>query len=114
MTTLSARGHPAFWANERLGQARAVFAAEGIRCGNCSRSIERSVSALPGVERVNVNVATARVCIDWNPARIDLARILDAVARAGFKPVPLAGKVADSAFRDERRLALKRIGLAGL
>jgi Cu2+-exporting ATPase len=61
-----------------------------------------------------VNVATSRVSVDWNPGRIELARILEAVAAAGFKPVPLAGAKADSAFRQERRAALKRIGLAGL
>ncbi len=61
-----------------------------------------------------MNVATSRVSVDWNPGRIELARILEAVAAAGFKPVPLAGAVATSAFREERRVALKRIGLAGL
>ncbi len=69
---------------------------------------------LPGVERVNVNVATSRVCVDWNPARSQLAQILSAVADAGFKPISLAGEAAEEAAKRERRDALKRIGLAGL
>ncbi len=111
--TTAMRSH-AFWASESGGHARTVFAAEGIRCAACSRSIERAVRALPGIEQVNVNVATSRVCVDWDPARSQLAQILRAIAEAGFRPVPLAGEAAETAFVRERRLALKRIGLAGL
>jgi Cu2+-exporting ATPase len=91
-----------------------VFAAEGIRCASCSRSIERALSAMPGVGRVNVNVATSRVCVEWDPAKSQLDALLRAVADAGFKPLPFASEAAESAFARERRTALKRIGLAGL
>jgi Cu2+-exporting ATPase len=114
MTNAAASATHAFWADARDGRSRTVFAAEGIRCVSCSRAIERAVSALPGVTRVNVNVATSRVSVDWDGARCTLAQILRAVADAGFKPVPLAGAEAESAFAIERRRALKRIGLAGL
>jgi Cu2+-exporting ATPase len=114
MATLAAQDGHAFWTNAGRSQARAVFAAEGIRCAGCSRSIERSLNAVDGVQKVNVNVATSRVCVDWDPRLTDLPHILRAVSNAGFKPVPLGGNAADTAFRDERRKALKRIGLAGL
>lgn len=113
MTTVSANAHT-LWSNNASHHSRAVFAAEGIRCAACSKTIEKAVRALPGVEHVNVNVATARVCVDWNPSTIDLNKILTTVSKAGFKPIPLAGKTAESAFKQERRTALKRIGLAGL
>ena len=93
---------------------RAIFAAQGIRCASCSRSIERALRALPGVERVDVNVATARVSVDWDATRIKLTQILTTVSDAGFRPVPLAGEAAVANRVRERRDALKRIGLAGL
>lgn len=102
------------WSDRSQGRARAVFAAQGIRCANCSRSIEKAVRQLPGVERVDVNVATARVAVDWDAARTSLTDILAAVDKAGFRPVPLIGEQAASAIARERRDALKRIGLAGL
>ncbi|MEJ1961653.1 MAG: cation-translocating P-type ATPase [Gammaproteobacteria bacterium] len=114
MVATTAPGAHAFWESESGGRARTVFAAEGIRCAACSRSIDRALRALPGIEAVNVNVATSRVCVDWNPERSGLDQILRAVADAGFRPVPLAGEAAESSFVHERRLALKRIGLAGL
>jgi len=85
-----------------------------MRCANCSRAVTRAVDSLPGVERVSVNVATGRAAVDWHPGTVPLKKILDAVTRAGFKPLPLGGETAASAQRAEHRLALKRIGLAGL
>src|SRR5690348_9542998 len=109
MAAVAASSTHAFWSNASTGRARAVFAAEGIRCASCSRSIERALSALPGIARVNVNVATSRVCVEWDPASNHLDTILRTVADAGFKPLPLAGEAAEDAFARERRTALKRI-----
>lgn len=104
----------AIWSTRSGDHARAVFAAEGIRCAACSRTIERAVTALPGVEHINVNVATARIGVEWRPSTTSLPQILDAIESAGFKPVPLAGEAAEQAHLQERRTALKRIGLAGI
>jgi Cu2+-exporting ATPase len=104
----------AVWTSENGERARAVFAAQGIRCAACSRAVEKQVRTVAGVQRVEVNVATARICVEWAPDRAGLAEILGAVARAGFKALPLAGEAAQERFRRERRAALKRTGLAGL
>jgi len=114
MTAATTSSAHAFWSNAAAGRARAVFAAEGIRCASCSRSIERALGGVSGVARVNVNVATSRVCVEWDPSKTQLDTILRTVAGAGFKPLPLAGEAAETAFARERRTALKRIGLAGL
>jgi Cu2+-exporting ATPase len=112
---MASRATPSgFWSSAAAGRSQAVFAAEGIRCAGCARTIERAVSALPGIERVSVNAATARVSVGWRESEVDLPSVLDAVEKAGFKPLPLAGAAAEEAFRRERRAALKRIGLAGL
>jgi P-type Cu2+ transporter len=109
--SLSSLGHASWSAR---GVSHTVFAIEGIRCAACSRAVTRAVSALAGVERISVNVATGRAAVDWDPQSIGLKKILDAVTRAGFKPIPLGGESAAAAQRAEHRLALKRIGLAGL
>jgi P-type Cu2+ transporter len=67
------------------------------------------------VQAVNVNAATARVAVDWTGRGANgLAQILEAVARAGFKPIPLAGDAAAEQYRREHRAALKRVGLASI
>ncbi len=103
------------WSLDAGEHEHVVFAVEGMRCAACARSIERAVGALPGVEGVRVNGATARVAVDWRGhSAIGLAQILAAVERAGFVPVPLAGTGASDEYQRERRVALKRVGLAAL
>ena len=96
------------------GVSHAVFTIEGMRCAACSRAVTRAVNALAGVEHISVNVATARAAVDWDPQKVALKKILDVVSEIGFKPLPLVGEAAVSVQRAEHRLALKRIGLAGL
>jgi Cu2+-exporting ATPase len=114
MNAIASDGFHTLWSDTKQGRARAVFAAAGIRCASCSRSIEKAIRALPGIDRVDVNVATARVAVDWDSTQTDLQQVLEAVERAGFHPAPLMGERAAAALVRERRAALKRIGLAGI
>ena len=103
------------WSLDAGRHEHVVFLVEGMHCAGCARSIERAVNALPGVELVGVNAATARVSVDWRgEGQTGLAQILAAVERAGFRPVPLAGDAASTEFARERRAALKRVGFASL
>ncbi len=111
---MSAGALHARWSRDAGQHEHVVFAVEGMRCAGCARSIEKAVKALPGIEGVNVNAATARVTVDWQGRITSLPQILDAVNDAGFKAVPLAGAEAAARFKTEQRLALKRVGLASL
>src|SRR4051812_28384801 len=108
MNAVASAGIHTLWNDRSHGRAHAVFAAQGIRCANCSRSVDKAVRQLPGIDRVDVNVATARVSVDWDATRTNLADILAAVDKAGFRPVPLIGEHAANAIARERRAALKR------
>lgn len=102
------------WSLDSGEHEHVVFNVEGIRCAGCARSIEKAVKNLPGIDAVNVNVTTARVAVNWQGGATTLPQILRAVNDAGFKPVPLAGDEASTQFRQERRTALKRLGVASL
>jgi len=103
------------WSPDQGEHEHVVFGVEGMRCAACARSIEKAVSALPDVDTVRVNNATARVSVAWRGhGDTGLAQILGAVSRAGFTPVPLAGTAATAEYQRERRVALKRVGLASL
>lgn len=102
------------WSLDAGEHEHVVFSVEGMRCAACARTIEQAMRALPGVESANVNAATARATVNWRGGATTLPRILDAVHAAGFKAVPLAGAEASISFRQERRAALKRVGVASL
>jgi Cu2+-exporting ATPase len=96
------------------GLEQLEFFAEGMHCANCARSIRSRVGALPGVQRVDVNLTTARVSVAWDPRRSRLGTLLDTVEGLGFHAVPLNGAAGSDAQRVERRRMQKRIGLAAL
>jgi len=103
------------WSLDSGDHEHVIFAVEGMHCAGCARTIEKAVNALPEIEGVRVNAATARVCVDWRgKGSTGLEQILGAVMKAGFKPMPLAGDAAASEYQKERRTALKRVGLASL
>jgi Cu2+-exporting ATPase len=101
------------WRGEH-GLEQVEFFAEGMHCANCARSIRSRVGALAGVQRVDVNLTTARVSVAWDPGRTRLGAVLDTVEGLGFHAVPLNGAAGSEAQRAERRRMQKRIGLAGL
>lgn len=94
--------------------SRTIFNVEGMHCANCAASVARAVQALAGVSHFSINAATTKAAVEWNPQTLTLSRIFEAVRKAGFNPVPLAGEAAEIADRQQRRLAFKRIGVAGL
>lgn len=102
------------WSLDSGRHEHVVFAVEGIRCAGCVRNIEKAVRALPGIDGVNVNAATARVTVNWQGSATTLPKILHAVNDAGFRTLPLAGAEASTRFRAEQRAALKRVGFASL
>jgi Cu2+-exporting ATPase len=102
------------WSLDAGEHEHVVFTVEGMRCAGCARSIENAVRALPGIDGVDVNAATARVTVNWQGRATTLPQILHAVNDAGFKAVPLAGAAASTRFRAEQRAALKRVGFASL
>ena len=73
------------WSRDEGQHEHVVFAVEGMRCAGCARSIERAVHALPGVERVNVNAATARVSVDsFSKASVETSSCCNAFLSASI------------------------------
>jgi len=97
-----------------VSDSRTAFGIEGMHCANCAASVERTLRGLDGIHSVSVNAATGKARVDWDPARLTLKPIFEAIRKLGFRPVPLAGEVAEAAAIKERRGAFKRIGVAGL
>ena len=85
-----------------------------MRCANCAGRIERSLAAIDGVERVRINPAQHRVVLDYDPNRVALSAVFDAVAAAGYTPMYVAREVDDPRARAERRRQLKGIAVAAL
>lgn len=101
---------------ERLDADRfeLLLQADGVRCAACAWLIRNALEPLPGIEQVQVDLASGYCRLTWQPALIPLSRIAQELARLGYRPhLPLAGDEERGRLR-ERRLALRRLGVAGL
>jgi Cd2+/Zn2+-exporting ATPase/Cu+-exporting ATPase len=56
----------------------------GMDCTECTRHVQQSISALPGVQAVEVLLAAEKAVVRIDPERIDLAAIQKAVKDAGY------------------------------
>ena len=92
----------------------ALLIIEGIRCAACVWLNEQHVGRLPGVRVLDINYATRRARVVWDPARVSLSAILQAVADIGYQAWPNDRAHAESVARNERRDALWRLAVAGL
>jgi Cu2+-exporting ATPase len=91
-----------------------LLQVEGVRCAACAWLIRSQLEARQGIDRVQVDVATGFVRIDWQPDRLRLSKIAGILSAVGYRPhLPLAGAEA-MGRQQERREALKRLGVAGL
>jgi len=95
------------------GRRESLLLVDGIRCTACVWLIERSLSALAGVASVQVNAAAQRARVTWLDSQIKLPRILQALARTGYRALPLDARGLDDLRRLESRDALKRLVVAG-
>lgn len=85
-----------------------------MRCANCAGRIERALTAIDGIERVRINPAQHRVVLDYDPNRVALSAVFDAVSAAGYTPMYVTREVDDPRARAERRRQLKGIAVAAL
>ncbi|MBO3444114.1 heavy metal translocating P-type ATPase [Clostridium sp. CCUG 7971] len=60
---------------------------EGMTCAACSKAVERVVKKLDGIESINVNIATDKASISYNPSQVKLLQIKESIKNAGYKPV---------------------------
>ena len=61
-----------------------MYTAPAISCGQCQRTVEAVVGALPGVEGVRVVVPTGEVTVRFDPGQLPRERIEATLAGAGY------------------------------
>jgi len=105
----------AMWGTDLCnGTRELLLQTEGIRCAACSWLIRTHLEADRGVTAVQVDTATGYTRIIWNPEATSLSTLARSLLELGYKPhLPLASE-EEHARQNERREALKRLGVAGL
>jgi Cu+-exporting ATPase len=61
-----------------------VMPITGMTCANCVATIERNVRKLPGIEIANVNLASERLAVTYDPALVSHDQIVERIRKAGY------------------------------
>ncbi len=56
----------------------------GMTCTTCAATIEKGLSETPGVEQANVSFASEKASIEYDPARVGLAKLKDTISQLGY------------------------------
>jgi Cu+-exporting ATPase len=56
----------------------------GMTCGHCQKKVEDAVSLLEGVESVGVNLEAERVTVSFNPQKVSMHDLKEAIRKAGY------------------------------
>lgn len=65
----------------------ATYTIKGMHCASCAQNVERTVGKLAGVQSANVNLATEKLTVDYQPETTSLDQMAEAVKGIGFELV---------------------------
>ena len=94
--------------------SEALLLLDGVRCSACVWLIEQVIGRMAGVLSANVNYATHRALVRWDPKRARLSDILKAVKTIGYSAHPYDPRRIDLVLRVEKRRSLGRLFVASL
>ena len=92
VTMMTSRAKPAQTKETRRTKQTAKPATltipiEGMSCASCVAKIEHGLSAVPGVSRAAVNLATEQATVEYHPGVTDPTAIAETIRSLGYMPV---------------------------
>lgn len=99
---------------DAAGQQVTTLLVEGLRCAACSWLIERSLMRVAGVVSARVNLASGRLRVVWRADQLQLPALLRSLHALGYPAQPVGADTVLLHKQQERRAALRRLGVAGL
>ena len=92
----------------------ATLSVDGIRCGACVWLVEQRLAAIPGVQSAQLNVATEKLTVRWQPQHCRPSDILAALRELGYTAWPFdAARHGQQLQRRGKRL-FRQLFVAGL
>lgn len=89
---------------------------EGMTCAACAKTVEKVTNKLDGVTEANVNFATEKLSVSFEPSKVKVSDIMKAVEKAGYKAIEEEAAVdMDKERKDaEMRLLWKKFILSAI
>ncbi len=81
-----------------MQESRTVLDLEGMTCASCAMRIEKGLKKVPGVIDANVNLATEKAAVKYDPTQTTLEQMVQKVEAVGYKATPAVSSTQQPAF----------------
>ena len=88
-----------------------IYKVEGMSCTACASSVNSMLSSVGGVVTANVNFADQTVLVDFDPEKVTVKKLEEAVSKIGYRLVTDKEVTVDEEAREARRLKRARMNL---
>ncbi len=95
-------------------QREALLVIEGITCAACIWLLEHHLRKQPGVISASVNMTTHRARLCWDESQTHLSTLLGEVDHIGYQAHPYQPNREEQLLEQERKRAVRRLGVAGV
>ncbi len=100
-----------------MAEQRIDLPVTGMTCASCVRNVERAIKKADGVSEVNVNIATERASVTFDPSKLTTNILIDRINDAGYGvatatlDLPITGMTCASCVRNVERALKKPAGV---
>lgn len=98
-----------FEASEETHNTVITLPIGGMTCAACAAKIEKVVGKLNGVAKVNVNLATEKAVVEFDPTRIRTSAIKEAIEKIGYKVIEVKKVSAADEDRERKQKAIRTL-----
>ncbi len=83
-----------------------IIPVEGMTCAACVKAVEKTLTKLPGVMEVQVNLATEKASVEYDGSILRLSEIKQAINNAGYKALDAEreSSIDDDRIRKEKEI----------
>jgi Cu+-exporting ATPase len=92
--------------NNQEKKEKAVIKISGMTCASCVLTIEKSLGKVDGVKNVNVNFASEKALVEFDPQKTSLKELEQAIEKTGYGVIKEEGKKEET-----QTLNLKVVGM---
>ena len=79
---------------------------EGMTCASCAKAVERATRKIDGVTEADVNYATEKLIINYEPSKVKVIDIKKAIEKAGYKAIEEETTVDTDKERKDKEIKL--------
>jgi Cu+-exporting ATPase len=71
-------------ARTNIKTRKTTIPVTGMTCASCATTIEKALSGKPGVEQANVNLASEKASVEYDPGKINIRTLINTVSDSGY------------------------------